>query len=126
MAQQRLRFNNYTPPNVTEDGYTVNFATTSTSNSGRTMRGVMNNVPLFTAESYNLKWSNISASDVSQILTQVMGKAGFNFYHYNIYRARWETGVFYAANFNSPVLRLQEGNEKVKELSFQVTGVNPV
>lgn len=126
MAQQRLRFNNYTPPNVTEDGYTVNFATTSTSNSGRTMRGVMNNVPLFTVESYNLKWSNISASDVSQILTQVMGKAGFNFYHYNIYKARWETGVFYAANFNSPVLRLQEGNEKVKELSFQVTGVNPV
>lgn len=126
MAQQRLRFNNYTPPNVTEDGYTVNFATTSTSNSGRTMRGVMNNVPLFTVESYNLKWSNISASDVSQILTQVMGKAGFNFYHYNIYKARWETSVFYAANFNSPVLRLQEGNEKVKELSFQVTGVNPV
>ena len=126
MAQQRLKFNDYTPPNVTDDGYTINFATTSTQNSGRTMRGVMNNVPLFTVESYNLRWANLPTADVSAILTQVMGKSGFNFYHYNIYKARWETGVFYAANFNSPALSLKEGNEKVKELTFQVTGVNPV
>lgn len=126
MAQQRIKFNDYTPPNVSDDGYTVNIATTSSQNSGRTMRGVMNNVPLFTVESYNLRWVNISATDVSAILSQVVGKSGFNFYHYNIYRARWETGVFYAANFNSPVLSLKEGNEKVKELTFQVTGENPL
>lgn len=126
MAQQRIKFNEYTPPNVSDDGYTVNIATTSSQNSGRTMRGVMNNVPLFTVESYNLRWVNISAADVSAILSQVVGKSGFNFYHYNIYRARWETGVFYAANFNSPVLSLKEGNEKIKELTFQVTGENPL
>lgn len=126
MAQQRLKFNDYTPPNVANDGYTINFAVTSTQNSARTMRGVMNNVPLFTTESYNLRWTNLPAADVSAILAQVLGKSSFNFYHYNIYKARWETGAFYAANFNSPALSLKEGNEKVKELTFQVTGVNPV
>lgn len=126
MSQQRLKFNNYTPPNPSKDGYQVSLATTSTSNSGRTMRGVMNNIPLFTTEAYNLKWTNISAYDVSQILAQVVNKSGFNFYHFNIYKARWETSLFYAANFNSPVINLKEGNEKVSELSFQVTGVNPI
>lgn len=126
MAQQRMKFNDYTPPNVTDDGYTINFATTASTNSGRTMRGIMNNVPLFTVESYNLRWANLPAADVSAILAQVMGRSGFNFYHYNIFKARWETGVFYASNFNSPALSLKEGTEKVKELTFQVTGVNPI
>lgn len=126
MSQQRLKFNNYTPPNVDSDGYQLSFATTSTSNSGRTMRGNMVNVPLFTVEAYNLKWTNIKATDVSKILAQVMGKAGFNFYHYNIYKNKWETTKFYVANINSPIINLIEGIEKVSQLSFQVTGVNPV
>ena len=126
MSQQRIKFNNYTPPNPTDDGYTVAFATTSTSNSGRTMRGVMNNVPLFTVEPYNLRWVNLPASEVSAILAQVMGKSGFNFYHYNVYANRWETGVFYVANINSPFISLKDGKEIVKELTFQVTGVNPI
>lgn len=126
MSQQRLKFNDYTLPNPSDDGYQVQFATTSTTNSKRTMRGVMKNVPLFSVEAYTLKWKNISGAAVSRILSEVMGKSGFNFYHYNVYTARWETSLFYAANFNSPVISLKEGKEIVKELSFQVTGVNPL
>lgn len=126
MAQQRLKFNNYIPPNVDSDGYELAFATTSTSNSGRTMRGNMVNSPLFTVESYTLKWTNIFASDVSSILAEVMGRSYFNFYHYNIYRDRWETGEFYVANINTPIISLVEGREKVKELSFKVTAINPI
>lgn len=126
MAQQYLKFNNYTPPNVDSDGYQIQFATTSTSTSGRTMRGNMNNVVLFTVESYTLKWTNIKASDVSKILKEVMNKSGFNFYHYNLYKNRWETGVFYVANITSPVISLKSGEEKVKQLQFQVTGTKPV
>lgn len=127
MAQQRLKFNDYTPPNVDGDGgYEVAFATTSTPNSGRTMRGNMINTPLFTVEAYNLKWTNIYASDVSRILNEVMGRSSFSFYHYNIFRDRWETGDFYVANINSPIISLVDGKEKVKELSFQVTAINPI
>lgn len=126
MAQQHLKFGSYTPPDPDEDGYQVSFATTSTENSRRTMRGVMKNSPMFTVEAYNLKWTNVSASVVKSILAEIMGKGSFSFYHYNIYKAQWETGQFYVANINSPVYRLNEGEETVNELSFQVTNVNPV
>lgn len=127
MAQQRLKFNDYTPRMVDQDGgYEVAFATTSTSNSGRTMRGNMNNTVLFTVEAYNLKWTSIRASEVSKILHEVMGRDSFDFYHYNIYNDRWETGQFYVANVNTPVISLIDNEEKVRELSFQVTAINPI
>lgn len=126
MSQQRLKFNNYTPPNPDSDGYQIQFATTSTSTSGRTMRGHMNNVVLFTVEAYTLKWTNIKASDVSKILNEVMNKSGFSFYHYNLYRNRWETGTFYVANISSSVISLKSEAEQLKQLQFQVTGTEPV
>lgn len=126
MAQNYLKFNNYTPPMVDSDGYQIQFATTSTATSGRTMRGNMNNVVLFTVEAYTLKWTNIKASDASKILAEVMNKSGFSFYHYNLYKNRWETGTFYVANISSSVISLIGQHEKLKELSFQVTGSNPI
>lgn len=126
MAQNHIMFNNYTPPSPDNDGYTAAIATTSTPNSGRTMRGYMNNVPLFSTESYNLKWTDIPASEVSNILRQVVNKSGFYFNHYNLYKGRWENTRFYAANFNSPFISLKDGVEKVKQLSFQVTGEAPI
>ena len=50
MAQQYLKFDDYTAPMVDEDGYQEDEATTSSSNSTRTMRGVMKNTVLFTVE----------------------------------------------------------------------------
>lgn len=126
MAQKHLKFGTYEAPDPDEDGYQVQFAVTSTSDSGRTMRGNMKNVPLFTVEAYNLKWTNLPATVVSQILAQIIGKNEFDFYHYNVYKAQWETGKFYVANADSPVYRLNEGKEEVEELSFQVTGINPL
>ena len=126
MAQNYLKFGSFTPPDVDEDGYQISFATTSTENSGRTMRGNMKNSPLFTIEAYELKWSDIKVSDASKILKEVMGKSGFDFFHLNIYENRWETKRFYAANFNAPCVSLVEGEEKLDELRFQVTSENPV
>ncbi len=90
------------------------------------MRGNMKNSPLFTIEAYELKWSDIKVSDASKILKEVMGKSGFDFFHLNIYEDKWETKRFYAANFNAPCVSLVEGEEKLDELSFQVTSENPV
>lgn len=126
MAQQHLMLGTYQPPDVDEDGYQVQFATTSTASSGRTQRGNMINTTMFTVEAYSLKWTNISAVDVKKILEQVMGKNSFSFYHFNVYKGIWETGEFYVANINSPFLRLNDGSETVSELSFQVTATNPL
>lgn len=126
MAQQHLMLGTYQPPDVDEDGYQVQFATTSTSSSGRTQRGNMINTTMFTVEAYSLKWTSISAVAVKKILEQVMGKNSFSFYHFNVYKGIWETGEFYVANINSPFLRLNDGSETVSELSFQVTATNPL
>ena len=126
MAQQHLMFGTYEPPDPDDDGYQVQFSTTSTSSSGRTQRGNMVNTPMFTVEAYNLKWTDVPADVVKNILSQVMRKSSFSFYHYNVYKGQWETGNFYVANINSPVYRLNEGNERVNELSFQVTATNPL
>lgn len=126
MAQQHLKFGTYEAPDPDDDGYQVQFATTSTTSSGRTQRGNMINTAMFTVEAYNLKWTDLPASVVKSILEQVMGKNSFSFYHFNVYKAQWESGEFYVANIDSPFYRLNEGNERVNELSFQVTAVNPV
>lgn len=124
--QQKIKINGIEIVQPDKDGYTISLSTTSSAKSGRTMKGNMKNTPLFTVESYGLKWSNLRASECAQILQQVVGKSEFDFYHFNVYRAKWETGKFYAANFNTPIYRLNEGEERVNELSFQVTGVNPI
>ena len=126
MTQQHLRFGTYEPPDPDEDGYQVQFATTSTSSSGRTQRGNMINTAMFTVEAYSLKWTDIPASAVKNILSQVMGKNSFSFYHFNVYKDELETGEFYVANINSPFYLLKENEERVSELSFQVTAINPL
>ncbi len=126
MSQQHVKFGDYTPPDVDEDGYQPQLATTSSEKSGRTMKGGMMNTPLFTVEAYSLKWTDIKATDVANILSRVVGRSSFSFYHFNVYKAKWETGEFYAANYNTPVASLEEGKEKYDELSFQVTGINPL
>ena len=126
MAQNHLKFGNYQPPDPDEDGYQVQFAVTSTASSGRTQRGNMINTTMFTVESYSLKWTDIPAEDVKKILEQIMRKNSFSFYHFNVYSCQWEEGEFYVANINSPFYSLEDGEERVEELSFQVTGINPV
>lgn len=126
MAQQHMKFGSYQPPDPDEDGYEPAYATTSTSGSGRTQRGVMKNSVMFTVEGYNLKWTDITPSEARQILQEVMNKSSFSFYHYCVHKAQWEIGKFYAANFNLGVDRLNEGSERIQELSFQVTAINPI
>lgn len=126
MAQQHLKFNNYTPPDVDEDGYKPAEAVTSVATRGRTMRGSMKGGVLFTVEAYNLKWSNISAKDVSRIKKEVLGKESFMFNHFNTYSGQWENKAFMCNNVNTDFYSLVEGQEMCNELSFQVTAIEPL
>jgi hypothetical protein len=126
MAQKHLKFGDYTAPEVDDDGYTLAYATTSSDDSGRIMTGKMMNTTLFTVEAYTLKWTDISATDVAQILQRIKGRQQYEFYHFNVYSGEWETTTFYTANIDVGFYSLVEGEEKCSELSFQATGVNPV
>lgn len=128
MAQipKHIMFDNYTPPNLAEDGYKPSFAVTSTSSSGRVQRGTMINNTMFTVEAFDLKWNHITTQDLSNILKEVMGKNSFYFTYFSPYHNKWRKDKFYMANATLDIKRLNPNKEKVSELSFQVTGVNPV
>lgn len=124
--QKKIMFNGYAPPNLAEDGYKPSFAVTSTANSGRGQRGKMYNTVMFTVEAFDLKWTHLTTNDLSNILKQVMGKSSFDFTYFSPYHNKWRTDKFYMANATLDIKRLNPNNEKVSELSFQVTGINPI
>ena len=126
MAQQHLKFGDYQPPDPDEDGYTPSYSTTSTSGSGRTQRGVMKNSVMFTVEAYNLKGTNIKANVARRIFQETVNKSNFDFYHFCTHKGKWETSKFYVANFNFQFDRLNEDEERIKQLNFQVTATNPI
>jgi hypothetical protein len=125
-TQHHLKFNNYTPPDVAEDGYSPSYAVTVTQNSGRTMRGKAITTPLFTVEAFDLKWNRITTAQVARILHEVMGKEGFQFHYFSYYHNAWRTTKFYMANATLQIKSLKVGAEKVSELSFQVTNSSSI
>ena len=125
MAQNHLQFDEYTPPDVDEDGYTIAFAATSSDDSGRLMNGKMVNTRLFTIEAYNLKWTDLDLEAATEILLRTVFKSQFQFHHFNVKTGKWETNAFYVANVDTAMYSLKEGEEKCTSLSFQVTRIDP-
>lgn len=123
--QDYLKFNGVTVKVPDEDGYSANLATTSTEDSNRDMSLVMHNTPIGTVESYSLKWSELTPSEASAILQQVLNKPSFTVHYFDILTGSWRNGEFYASNFNAPARILVDGEEYWDELSFNIIGVNP-
>lgn len=109
-----------------DEGYAAILATTSTDDSDRDMSLVMHNTPIGTVQGYNLKWTYISAEEVSVILKQVLNKSQFTVHYFDIYEARWRDGDFYASNFNMPSKTLEDGEECWAELSFNIRSIYPL
>lgn len=126
MAQDYLKFNGVQVKEPDEDGYSVNLSTTSTEDSGRNQYLSMRNTPIGTVASYSLKWSSLTADEMSLILKQVLGKAKFQAHYFDIVEGTWKDGDFYATTYNSPSKCLKEGEEVWDELSFNMIGVNAI
>lgn len=126
MAQEYLKFNDVTVKIPDRDGYGIQFATTSTSDSDRTQDLVMHNTPIGTVESYSLKWSNLTLSEASLILRQVVNKSSFKVHYLDVYSGKWKDGWFYASNFSITPIDLTAGEERIDSLSFNIVGVNPI
>lgn len=104
--------------------YKPNLATTSTEDSDRDQSLVMNNTPIGTVVSYSLKWEDLTAEEVSQILSQVLNKSSFSVHYFDIISGQWKTDEFYANNFSASAFSLKEGEEGYDELSFNIVGKN--
>lgn len=123
MAQQKIKISGIEIAQPNE--YKPNLATTSTSDSDRDQTLVMHNTPIGTVESYSLKWSNIKADKVAQILSLVLNKPSFEVHYFDVISGTWKKGMFYASNFSSSAVTLEEGEEWYDDLSFNIVGINP-
>nr|DAF59618.1 MAG TPA: hypothetical protein [Siphoviridae sp. ctmIh35] len=121
--QDFFRFNNIAV--VQPTSYSAQLATTSTEDSDRDQMLVMHNTPIATIESYEMGWKYIGVSDASTILKQVINKSSFLLHYFDLKEGRWRDGYFYASNFNSPCLTLEDDIECWDELSFNVIGKDP-
>lgn len=126
MAQEYFKLNGIVVKQPSEDGYTVNFSTTSTENSGRNQYLRMQNTPIGTIDSYGLKWVDLTPAEFSQIMKQVVNKKEFTAHYFDGYEGKWMDRKFYATAFNAPCACLKEGEELWDELSFNMVGVDPI
>ena len=126
MAQEYLKINGVRVKPPDQDGYGVQLATTSTSDSDRTQDLVMHNTPIGTVESYSLKWSGLTLAEASQSLKQVLNRPKFQVHYLDVYAGYWRDGWFYASNFDITPVDLSEGGERIDSLSFDIVGVEPV
>ena len=122
---EKYRFGSYTPKRQPTSVKPA-LATTSTEESGRVQSGVMENDVMFTVEAYDIVFNNLKGDDVSNLLSEIVNKSYFPFYHWNMFRNVWEETYFYAANIDCSDIHFVKGVATVDQLSFHVTGIYPI
>lgn len=127
MAQRKISINGYNEVQPTKFDYS--FATTFSEDSGRSTSGKAILSPMFTVESFSVEFKNLTQTQVSRILREIVpktGKVAFSLYYYSPYYGTWQTKNFYVGD-GSLVLRcLKEGNEAIDSISCSFVGVNPI
>ena len=124
MAQQVIKINGRTIHQP--DTFKFSFATTSTEGTERLMSGVMCNEPMFTVESYAYEGSDISISEMANLLQMIVNQRQVQLYYFSVYYGRWREAPFYVTQVSVDLGTLKEGEEKYKSLSFNIIGVNPL
>lgn len=113
-------------PVKTPNTFKANFATTSTEDSDRTQDLKMHNTPMGTISSYSLEWDYIEPEEVALILSQTMNLSEYSLRYLNPKSAKWETGMFYTANYALGTLKQVNGRDTWESLSFNAVVINPV
>jgi len=111
---------------ATPSSYKATFATTSTSDSERTMNLVMHNTPIGTITGYDMEWKDEKPQEVSKILRMVLNKPKFRFHYFDMHSGTWRDAYFYASNFNAEAGTLEDDEETWASLSFNVRSIEAI
>lgn len=125
MAKKELKFNNITVWSPDKDmGYS--FETTYSEGSQRTQYGKALLVPLFTVEQYSYKATHVPLAEVTKILKIIAKGKRFTLHHYSLYHGTWRDDLFYVGKSGNLIIGKISDDGYVSELSFNMTGVNPL
>lgn len=125
MAQNRIKINNTVIYQPDEDlGYA--FETTYSEDTARVISGKLNATPLFTVERLSYSASNIPVSEAAAILQRVAKGQKYDLYYFSPYYGTWREAKFYTPSGSIQIKRLKQNQEFYSNLSFDMTGVNPL
>ena len=102
------------------------FSTTFTEDSTRDMSGVGHFTPMFTVEQNSYSAKHVPVEEASKILKVIAGGNKFTLHYFSPYYGCWRSDQFYVGQGDISIGTLEEGGEKISQLSFSMTGVNPV
>lgn len=106
-------------------GYAIE--TTFTEDSTRLQSGFGNFVPMFTVEQLSYQATDIPIEKATEILQMVGKGESFTLHYFSVFYGGWRDGTFRVGKSNNiSIGSLEEGNEKLSMLSFNMTGDNPL
>ena len=101
--------------------------TTFTEDSTRLQSGDANFVPMFTVEQLSYQATDIPIEKATEILQMVGKGQSFTLHYFSVFYGGWRNGTFRVGKTNSITIgSLEENNEKLSMLSFNMTGDNPL
>lgn len=125
MAQDRIRINN-TDIWQPDEELAYDFETTYTSDSTRAQTGVGYFTPIFTVEQLGYTATNIPQKEATKILQMIDRGNYFTLHYFSMHYGMWRDDTFYVGKGSMSIKTLKSGVERLKTLSFNMTGVNPI
>lgn len=101
--------------------------TTFTEDSTRLQSGDANFVPMFTVEQLSYQATDIPIEKATEILQMVGKGESFTLHYFSVFYGGWRDGTFRVGKSNNiSIGSLEENNEKLSMLSFNMTGDEPL
>lgn len=125
MAQKKYRINSVEIWQPDKD-LTYSFSTTYTEDSTRDMSGVGHFTPMFTVEQNGYSAKHVPISAAAALLRMIVGGQQFSLYYFSPFYGTWRTDSFYVGQGNLSIGTLEENGEKISQISFNMTGINPI
>lgn len=109
-----------------DEGLGYDFETTYTEDTDRLQNGVLYLRPMFTVEALSYKATNVPTVEVAAILSFIARGNPFYLHYFSPLTSSWTTKQFYVGKGSLSIGRLTDNNSYFDEISFQMTGVNPI
>lgn len=125
MAQDKIKINNteiYQP----DSGLAYDFETTYTEDSTRVQTGVGHFTAMFTVERLGFGYTHIPQKDATKILRLVARGKPVTLHYFSLFYGSWRNDTFYVGQGSLSIGSLEENDEYLDSLSFNMVGVNPI
>lgn len=109
-----------------DEGIGYSFETTYSEDSGRVQSGSMNAVSYFTVEQLSYQATDVPIKKATEIIRMIAKGEAFTLHYYSLFYGVWRDGKFRVGKGSLNIGTLEEGNEKLSSLSFNMTGDDPL